>query len=415
MSDTSSVDFLIIGGGIAGTTAAETIRKKADGRVLVVTDEPHPLYSRVRLPDYVAGAIPRERVFMKDESWYHDRKIELVRERTIHRLSLADRCVHLGDGSTIRYGTLLLASGGSARRLACDGSEWNGVHYLRTIDDADRLKPAIAASTRTVVIGGGFIGLELARCFAQAGLHTTIVLMEPWFWPAVLDQDSSAMIDQTIRRHGVAVHYSEQLTSIQGHGPLRQAVMVSGKSFDCDLLGVGIGIGTRHAFIADAGLQVGKGILTDEYLRTSDPHVFAAGDVAEFFDVTRGQRNQIGNWSNAMEQGKVTALNMVGEATPYRFVSNYSITVFGLSIGFLGDPVALPGTEIIQRGSSQTGSYTRFFVRDGLIKGATVLNAPRDMVTIGQLIKGDVRIGHARARLADPSSDLKSLLSGDAP
>jgi NAD(P)H-nitrite reductase large subunit len=187
--------------------------------------------------------------------------------------------------------------------------------------------------------------------------------------------------------------------------------MVSGKSFDCDLLGVGIGIGTRHPFAADAGLQVGKGILTDEYLRTSDPHVFAAGDVAEFFDVTRGQRNQIGNWSNAMEQGKVAALNMAGETTPYRFVSNYSITVFGLSIGFLGDPAALPGTKIIQRGSSQTGSYTRFFVRDGVIKGATVLNAPRDMVTIGQLIKGEIAISHARSHLADPASDLKSLLS----
>ena len=239
--------------------------------------------------------------------------------------------------------------------------------------------------------------------------------MEPWFWPAVLDQDSSAIIDQTIRRHGVTVHYAEQLTSIQGHGTLKQAVMASGKTFDCDLLGVGIGIGTRHAFVADAGLQVGKGILTDECLRTSDPHVFAAGDVAEFFDVTRGQRNQIGNWSNAMEQGKVAALNMLGEATPYRFVSNYSIAVFGLSIGFLGDPATLPGTEIIQRGSSQSGSYTRFFVRDGVIKGATALNAPRDMVTISQLIKGDIAIGHARPRLADPSSDLKSLLSGDAP
>ncbi|MBI3606976.1 MAG: NAD(P)/FAD-dependent oxidoreductase, partial [Nitrospirae bacterium] len=286
MSDTSSVDFLIVGGGIAGTTAAETVRKKSDGRVMVVTDEPHLLYSRVRLPDYVAGTIPRERVFMKDEGWYRDRKIELLRERAVSRLSLADRSVYLGDGSTIRYGTLLLAPGGSARRLACDGADWSGIHYLRTIDDADRLKSAMTTSTRSVVIGGGFIGLELARCFAQAGLHTTIVLMEPWFWPAVLDQDSSAMIDQTISRHGVAVHYSEQLTSIHGDGTLRQAVMASGKAFDCDLLGVGIGIGTRHSFVADAGLQVGKGILTNEYLRTSDPHVFAVGDVAEFFDVT---------------------------------------------------------------------------------------------------------------------------------
>ena len=411
MSDTHTVDYLIIGGGIAGTTAAEGIRKKGPGSVMIVTSEAHTLYSRVRLPDYVAGQISRERVFMKDEPWYRERDITLLRERTVQTLSRADRSVILNDGSTVRYGTLLLAMGGAARHLTSPGADWPGVHYLRTIDDADRLVASIPAVTRAVVVGGGFIGLELARGFAQRGRATTLVLMEPRFWPQFFDDEANAMVEHTLRSHGVEVRYSEQLQAINGNGTLRHAVMASGLSLSCDIMGVGIGISTLHPFLNDTGLEIRRGILTDEYLRTSDEHIFAAGDVTEFFDLTRGQRNQIGNWSNAMEQGKVAGLNMTGDATPYRFVGNYVITVFGFSVGLTGDPATTPGTEIIIRGSAERGTYARLFVRDGVIKGAAVLNAPKENIAISQLIKQEIRIDHARAQLANPDFDLKSLLA----
>jgi NAD(P)H-nitrite reductase large subunit len=377
---------------------------------MIVTDESHPLYSRVRLPDYLVAQIPRERVFTKDDAWYRERHIDLVRERSVQSLSLADRSVRLSDGSAVRYGTLLLAMGGAARRLACDGADWNGVHYLRTIDDADRILGSIPATTRAVVVGGGFIGLELARCFAHHGRPTTLVLMEPRFWPAFLDETASAWIDRTLRERGIDVRYSEQLQAIRGAGALRDAVMASGHAYPCDIMGVGIGISTFHPFAKEAGLTVRKGIVTDECFRTNDPHVYAAGDVSEFFDLTLGRSNQLGNWSNAMEQGKVAALNMVGEPTPYRFVGSYVITIFGMPVGLTGDPSAPPGTESIVRGAPDRGSYARLIVRDGVIKGAAVLNAPKDHHTIGQLIKQEDRIDQAREQLADPSFNLKSLL-----
>lgn len=411
MPDSHTVDYLIIGGGIAGTTAAEGIRKQSEGSVMIVTDEAHTLYSRVRLPDYVAGQISRERVFMKDDAWYHERHITLVRERTVQSLSLAERSVCLSDGSIVRYGALLLAMGGAARHLSCPGSDWAGVHYLRTIDDADRILAAIPTASRAVVVGGGFIGLELARSFAQHGRETTLVLMEPRFWPPFFDDDAGAMVERTLRSHGVEVFYSEQLQSIRGNGSLREAVMASGKAFPCDIMGAGIGISTLHPFVKNAGLDLRKGIVTDEHLRTSDPHVFAAGDAAEFFDLTRGRSHQIGNWSNALEQGKVVALNMTGETTPYRFVGNYVITVFGLSVGLAGDSSTLPGTDVIRRVAPERGSYARLFVRDGVIKGAAVLNAPKENITIGQLIKQQIRIDHALQQLAEPAFDLKSLLA----
>jgi NADPH-dependent 2,4-dienoyl-CoA reductase/sulfur reductase-like enzyme len=311
----------------------------------------------------------------------------------------------------VRYGTLLLAMGGAARRLSCQGADWPGVHYLRTIDDADRILAASPNTTRAVVVGGGFIGVELARCFSHHGRPTIMVLMEPRFWPAFLDEAANAWIDRTLRAHGIDVRYSEQLQSIRGNGTLREAVMASGNAFPCDIMGVGIGLSTLHPFVKDAGLNVRKGIVTDEYLRTSDPHVFAAGDVTEFFDLTRGQSTQIGNWSNAMEQGKVAALNMAGEPTPYRFVGNYVITIFGLTVGLTGDPAVPPGADVILRGSPDRGSYARLVVRDGVIKGAAVLNAPKENVTIGQLIKQEIHIDHAHTQLADPTFDLKSLLA----
>ncbi|MFZ5875525.1 MAG: NAD(P)/FAD-dependent oxidoreductase [Nitrospirota bacterium] len=411
MPDTRTVDYLIIGGGIAGTTAAEGIRKQTSGSVMIVTDEPHTLYSRVRLPDYLVGQIPRERVFMKDEAWYRERTLDLVRGRTVRALSLTDRGVRLDDGSLVRYGTLLLAMGGAARRLACEGADWSGVHYLRTVDDADRILASVPSATRAVVVGGGFIGLELARCFAHHGRPTTLVLMEPRFWPAFLDETASAWIDRTLRDRGIDVRYSEQLQAIHGAGAGRDAVMASGNTFPCDIMGVGIGISTLHPFVKEAGLALRKGIVTDEYFRTSDHHVFAAGDVTEFFDLTLGRSNQLGNWSNAMEQGKVAALNMVGEPTPYRFVGSYVITIFGMPVGLTGDPSTPPGADVILRGSPDRGSYARLIVRDGVIKGAAVLNAPKDHVTIGQLIKQAVRIDQAREQLADPLFNIKSLLS----
>jgi NAD(P)H-nitrite reductase large subunit len=378
---------------------------------MIVTDESHPLYSRVRLPDYLVAQIPRERVFMKDEAWYRERNIDLVRDRSVQSLSLADRSVRLSDGSAVTYGTLLLAMGGAARRLSCEGAEWTGVHYLRTVDDADRILASIPAATRAVVVGGGFIGLELARCFAHHNRPTTMVLMEPRFWPAFFDETANAWVDRTLRERGIDVRYSEQLQAIRGTGAYREAVMASGDSYPCDIMGVGIGISTLHPFINEAGLTVRKGIVTDEYFRTNDPNVFAAGDVSEFFDLTMGRSNQLGNWSNAMEQGKVAALNMVGEPTPYRFVGSYVITIFGMPVGLTGDPSAPPGAQVIVRGAPDRGSYARLIVRDGVIKGAAVLNAPKEHVTIGQLIKQEVRIDQARKQLADPTFDLKSLLS----
>ena len=406
MPNPEHADCLIIGGGVAGTTAAETLRARSDQSIAIVTDDRHCLYSRVRLPDYVSGAVPREKVFIREESWYREKNIRLLKESTVRALSPTDRSVQLDNGSAIRYETLLIAAGGSLRRLSCDGSGLEGIHYLRTIEDADRMIRDMESARRALVVGGSFIGLELARCFARKGLEATMVMMEPRFWPNILDPESSAMIDKALTDQGVTIHYNVALGEIRGNGRVSRATFKDGRGVDCDILGVGIGIDTVRPFIKESGIEVHRGVVTDEFLRTSDPHIYAAGDISEFYDRSRAGRNQVGNWTNAAEQGKAAALNMAGERIPFGAVSGYTIRLFGLSIGFAGDTALLPGTEVIARGTPPDGSAVRLLIRDGVVKGATVINRPHEMRPIMGLIKDAVRVDGFKSDLADPGRGL---------
>jgi len=413
MSKSSQVDFLIVGGGIAGTTAAETIRARSERRIMIVTDDRHTLYSRVRLPDYISGKISREKVFIKDESWYLDKGIDLLREVSVEALSLKEQSAHLSNGMTIRYDKLLLATGGFARRLRCPGFELDGICYLRTIEDAECIQQAIKSTKKAVVLGGGFIGLELARCFIQGGLETVMVMMEPQFWPSALDKESAAMIEDTLRQKRVIIHYSDQMKEFWGNGHVQRVLLASGKSYGCEVVGIGIGIDTLPPFIKTTGLQWKRGVLTDECLRTSDFHVYAAGDVAEFYDQGNGRPNQIGNWSNAAEQGKIAGSNMASERNIFKSVTSYVIRVFGLSVGFVGDTTFMPDTQVIRRGSATDESYVRLFIRDGVIKGATLINQSHEIRSIVELIKREVKIEHYRSNLSDLEFDLESLLSSN--
>jgi NAD(P)H-nitrite reductase large subunit len=407
------VDFLIVGGGIAGTTAAETIRARSEGRIMIVTDDRHTLYSRVRLPDYIAGKIPREKVFIKDENWYREKGVDLLRAVSVEILSLKEQSTYLSNGMTIQYDKLLLATGGFARRLRCPGFELDGIYYLRTIEDAECIQQAIRTTKKAVVIGGGFIGLEMARCFLQAGLETAMVMMEPQFWPSALDKESAKMIEETLRQKGVIIHYSDQVKEFWGNGHVQRVLLASGKSYGCEMVGVGIGIDTLPPFVRASGLLWKRGILTDERLRTSDFCVFAAGDAAEFYDADRSHPNQIGNWSNATEQGKVAGSNMAGERNIFKSVSSYVIRVFGLSVGFVGDTTLMPGTQVIRRGSASDGDYVRLFIRDGVVKGATLMNRTHEIRPIMELMKRAVKVERYRSNLSDLGYDLESFLTSD--
>ncbi|MBI1818801.1 MAG: NAD(P)/FAD-dependent oxidoreductase [Nitrospirae bacterium] len=403
------IDHLILGGGIAGVTAAETLRELSGATITIVTEDPNPLYSRVRLPDYLLDKIPREKVFIKDFKWYQEKEIDYITETSIKEISVSEKRVLLENGKAIHFKKLLISTGGIARFPEPLPKRLEGIHLFRTIEDADRIREGFKKSKRAVVLGGGYIGLELVRCAIQKGIDCSLVLMDRQFWPGILDEPSSKLIEKELIEKGLRIVFGAQIKEVKGKTRIEEVLLTSGKKCEADFLGVGAGIQTLQPFLESSGIKTGKGIVTDEFLNTGHPDIFAAGDVAEFFDLRQKRHQQLGNWVNAQEQGKTAALNMSGEPKVFDFISNYAIRVFGVSVGFIGDIRRIEGTQVIQRGSPREG-VSQLFIREGEVKGAALVNRPHEMRPLLGMIKNRAKVHADDPNLSDSAFDLETLI-----
>ena len=419
-------DFLIIGGGIAGVTAAGELRRLLpNSSIGIISDENYPLYSRVLLPHYVRGKIPREKVFFKDWQWYAERGIDVYRGRTAARLDVGGHRATVDDGIEVSYGKLLIAAGGRPRKLPVPGADSPGVLPFRTLDDADRIVRALDGLSlrpenerEAAIIGGGLIGLEFPPIFRDRGFRTSFIIREPRFWNWLWDDVSGEILESTLTANGVKLYNSEECQMIVGDNPstslragsgIRAVRTSSGREIPARILGFGVGIIPNLEFAASAGVTCERGVVTDEYLMTNVPDIFAAGDVAEFWNKDLGRRQFLGNWMNAQEQGRVAAANMAGERGEFSLVSQYAATVFDLVVSFIGDVRADLETTVIARGEAQARQYGRLLIRDGRLVGATLSNRIADRIPIAELIKRKVDIRGSEAALADPATDLKTL------
>ncbi|MBM5789768.1 hypothetical protein FJZ23_01640 [Candidatus Parcubacteria bacterium] len=373
---------VIIGGGIAGTTAAEELRKRDPRAVItLVSQEQHPLYSRVLLPHYLKGKIPRERVFLKKESWYEEHGIEWLRGISVVALNARNNYVALSDGRELPYDRLLIATGGDVRML--DG-DVRGVSYLRTLDDADHLDQLLGelpAGGRAGIYGGGFIACEYLNLFAHFGRPMTIAFRGPHFWSGTLESEVGEFLNAHLREQGVEVRPGERFLKTVGDKVLEGFATDAG-TYPCGVLGIGIGIKLEDTWMREAGLKSGSGILCDEYLRTNLPDVYAAGDVAQYFDPRFGRHLCVGNWMNAQMQGRAVARNMAGEASPFSLVSSYATQALGLEIIAVGDTLRDHADEVRVIGSKEEG-IGQHFLQEGKLIGAVLLgrNTDRAWVT----------------------------------
>jgi len=362
---------VIIGGGIAGTTCAEEIRKRdADAEITLLSEESHAVYSRVLLPHYIKAKVPRERVFLKKETWYADQRIEWLRGVTATAIDPKNKFVATSEGREIEYDKLLVATGGDVRTVEEDR---RGVSYFRTLDDADHLLQLLKetpAGSRCGIWGGGFIACEYLNIFAQFGMPTSLAMRGPWFWSNVFDEQSGTLLNERMRAGGVEVQPS-----------------ATRPPEDAAILGVGIGIGPNFAIAREAGIEVGAGIKANEYLETNVPDVYTAGDIAEFFDPIVGRQMLIGNWLNAMTQGRVAAANMLGEKTACKLVSSYATNALGLEMIFVGDTSRKDAEEIVVVGSAANGGVTQVFLRGGRTVGATIVGRNADRAPITKAIQ----------------------------
>ncbi|TSC79711.1 MAG: FAD-dependent pyridine nucleotide-disulfide oxidoreductase [Parcubacteria group bacterium Gr01-1014_29] len=392
-----NVDYLIIGGGIAGTAAAEVIRDNDErGSIAIVSKEPHELYSRVLLPKYVEGNVSREQVFLRSAENYNARNISLYAGQEVTIVDPAHQEIRTREGKTFFYKQLLIAAGGRVKPWRVQGSNSVLVSRFQTIDDADALREQLASlpAPEVVIVGGGFITLELLNALVPLRLPIRVLMSEKRYWDQFLDETGSAFLEARIEQSGVTISHQEVVTHVTLGKERRFALSTNRRNtHTTDIIAVGIGLDREIELFSGIGIEIDTGIKTDEYMETAVEGIWAAGDIAEVFHPVFGKHMCISNWSNAFLQGRAAGYNMAvrltqtGASQPYVRIPLYAVDVLGLHIACVGDVFSkeYDGREFIAR--SQNGQYyEQFIMQGGKLIGAVLMNKFEDQRIIERLI-----------------------------
>lgn len=412
------IDYLIIGGSAAGTTAAEVIRGQLpDVSITIVSEEPHEQYSKVLMPHYVRHKVSRDAVFLKKHEWYVEKRVELIKGVKAIKLDSDNKKVTLSNKEEVEYEKLLIAVGGDVIKLGFGGLSEDRVCYLRTIEDGDRIVEKSKGAKSAVIIGGGFIALEFCSCFKLNGIdEINLLVMEKFFWEGKLDEASSKVLVSVLTRNGIKVLTSEEAERFEGDSrglSSSFAFTKSGKQLPADLVGIGVGIKSDFLWLAGSGIKINKGIVTNEFLESSVSDIYAAGDCCEFKDVVFERQHIMGNWANATSQGRVAGMNLAGQKTQFETTSSYSINFFDGTCSFIGVTDELFADKIITRGSVDSGKMTRIFVKSfsGITRvvGATVICDAQAVAPISTAVRTKKDVSEHIDKLEDISFDLKEI------
>ncbi len=397
--------MIIVGAGHAGGQAAASLRQEGyDGEIVIIGDEPHIPYQRPPLSkQYLAGEHGLERVYLRPEKFYVDRDIQIRPGVAVTAIDRAARTVTTADGQVLAYTKLLLATGSRPRRLALEGGDLPGIHYLRTIGDVDAIKAELAPGRRVVVVGGGYIGLEVAAVCIEAGLRVRVVEMEDRILKRVTTAAMADFYHNLHSRRGVRLHTGIRVTEFTGNGRVRQ-VLCGDTRFDTDLVIVGIGIVPNVELAAAAGLACDNGIVVDDHCRTADPNIYAAGDCTNHPNAPLGRRLRLESVPNAMEQARVAAANMCGGDKVYASVPWFWSDQYDLKLQMVG--FAADGDTEVLRGDRAGNRFAVFHLGGGAIRAVDAVNSPKEFMICRRLIGRTV---DAEA-LANPATDLKTLL-----
>ena len=402
--------YVIIGNGIAGTTCAQELRKHdLSCAIWLITNEPYPLYNRVSLKRLLDGVLPERKVMMRDLAWHEEQRITLLRETFVTRVDTRERVAHLDRGGPLAYDALLVASGGWPNRLDAPGVEGTPhICTFMTLDDTKQIIARVLESKTAVTTGGSYMAYDLTEGLSKRGVHVTWLMRGPYWLRRTLDAEGGRLVDGVVARHGIEVMHGEEIREIiVRDGVPRGVIGTSGRAYAGDLIGLGVGLTLNHTFLGETPVARGKGVITDEYLETSAPGVFAAGDVAEFYDPILGARRTLGTWDNALSHGRVVAVNMAGGHEAYLDVPTRSSPIFDTNIVAMGHfEVTDPAVEAIQRaapGERGMTDYRRFFFRENKLVGAVFLGSPKGRKKVVELIRAgtEYRTSSEREALFD--------------
>jgi 3-phenylpropionate/trans-cinnamate dioxygenase ferredoxin reductase subunit len=399
--------LVIVGGGQAAAQAVQTLRQQNyAGAITIVGDEPFAPYQRPPLSKkYLLGEVPRERLLLRPPAFYADKGVTLELGRSVAELDLTARALRLADGGTLPFDRLLLATGSRVRKLTVPGAQLQGVHYVRTIADVDSITAMLSQTAAVVVIGGGYIGLEVAAVMRQRGLAVTVLEAAERLLQRVAGREMSAFFESAHRAAGVEVHCGAAVRAVHGQSRVESIQTADGRVFRCDLAIVGIGIEPNMELARNAGLECPNGISVDEHARTADDAVLAAGDCTHHPHPLYGRSVRLESVQNAIHQAKVAAASLLGSPSAYSELPwfwsdqyDLKLQIAGLSHGY---------DEVVVRGDPTTRSFAAYYLADGKIIAVDAVNNPREFLHGKKLVTA--RFAIDADRLRDPQTDVLTL------
>ena len=377
------VDYLLIGGGIAAASCARWLREEgADGSILLVGREPDLPYDRPPLSKgYLSGKESKDDALFRPAEWWAEQRIDVMARTSVMQLDTETRVATLSNKDEVRFGKALLATGANVRRLRAEGGDLEGIHYLRAFGNSDAIRADVESAHRVVMIGGSYIGCEVAASLTSAfDVQCTILMQEEVTFDRQFGKQIGGYFQGVLERHGVEIHGGDELERFEGaDGKVKRVISKGGLELDADVVVIGAGVMPDVMLARQAKLEIGEsgGVACSSRLETSAPGIYAAGDMCEYDSVVHGSRLRVEHWDVALNHGKTVALNMLGrdvahEEIPYFF----SDLADWASMEYVG-----PGSgEPVIRGSLGDGDFTAFYVgEDGVVTAALTVGRSDDL------------------------------------
>lgn len=404
-----SEHHVILGDGIAGATAAMTIRKNSDdARITVITNEDEPLYNRVKIKDFAKGKVEEQKVFIHDLETYAKSDIELMLDTVVTSVDDQNNKVILQGGGDLTYDKLLIATGGVPRRLGIEGGDSKGIHTFWTFREARNIREHAQRSESGIAIGAGLLGIDIAVVLALNDVDTKYVMRGNRWWREGLSKEGSEIVERGLADMGVeCVFFETPKRFLTQDGHVAGLETESGKKFDAQIAGVAVGLNMNTQIVADSNIKTGEGILTDSYLNTSVPNVWAAGDIAQYYDVIQDRININGSWASAKAQGEVAGMNMLGVKTEFRHVDIYNVTHFPFMVGSVG---SIYGDSDAERIYSDT-QYRRLIFKQGRLNGAVLLGNIAIQGQLKKVIEAKVDCLHLKQQMLEEKWKAEDILS----
>ena len=404
------VGFLLIGGGLASVQCAAELRKRgAKGDVMLVGREPEVPYERPPLSkEYMRGEAERSDAYVNPASWYEENDVELLTGTNVMSLDAENRVAKLQGGDEVKFDKALIATGANVNILRIEGAENEGIHYLRAFGNAEAIREDAANAENVVLIGGSYIGSEVAASLTAKGTKCTIVMMEEVALSNSFGEEAGRFFHQQLESHGVKVFGGEELEAFEGDGRVKAVVTKSGRQIPCDAVIVGAGVKPDVMLAQRAGLDVDDGITCDAKLQTSVEGIYAAGDVCNYDSVVHGRRLRVEHWDVALQQGQAAAANMLGEDKDYDVVPYFfSDLADWTSLEYVG-PAEDPD-EVVWRGDRDSGQFSVWYLKDGKVAGCLSVERSEDLGRARELLAAGTDVSGDRDKIADPEADLSEI------